>query len=187
MKFSINPNDDIEKVLIEKDAIREKVRELGVRISEDYRGKELTLVSILKGSIVFLADLMRNISMPCKVDFISVSSYRGGIETSGVVRMIMDLRESPVGKDILIIEDIVDTGYTLDYILRNFMTRDLASLKVCVLLDKFEARRKEVRVDYKGFDVPNKFLVGYGLDYRERYRNLPYVGILKPEIYRGEK
>ncbi len=184
MKFSPNPNEDISRVLITSEDIRKKVAELGAAISKDYKGKELTLVSILKGSVVFLADLLREISIPCSIDFISVSSYRGQPESSGVVRMIMDLRESPVGKNILIVEDIVDTGYTLDYLLRNLRTRSLGSLKVCVLLDKKETRKVHVPVDYCGFEVPNEFLVGYGLDYLEKYRNLPYVGVLKPEIYR---
>ncbi|PKN00860.1 MAG: hypoxanthine phosphoribosyltransferase [Elusimicrobia bacterium HGW-Elusimicrobia-1] len=187
MKLSLNPLDDIERVLIDEEAIRSKVRELGAAISRDYAGKDLTLVSILKGSVVFLADLLRNISTQCSIDFISVSSYKGEPESSGVVRMIMDLRESPVGKNILIVEDIVDTGYTLDYLCRNLLTRGLNSLAVCVLLDKTAARKKEVRVDYKGFDVPNEFLVGFGLDYKERYRNIPFVGVLKPEIYKKAK
>ena len=176
--------DDIERVLIDEDKIKSKVSELGEAISRDYAGRPLTLVSILKGSVVFLSDLMRSIKIPCNVDFISVSSYRGEPESSGVVRLIMDLRESPVGKNILIVEDIVDTGYTLDYLCRNLMTRGLSSLSVCVLLDKVAARKKEVRVDYRGFEVPNEFLVGYGLDYKEYYRNLPFVGVLKPEIYK---
>ncbi len=181
---SENITQDIDRILIDPETIKRKVVELGEAISRDYAGRPLTLVSILKGSVVFLSDLMRSIKIPCNVDFISVSSYRGEPESSGVVRLIMDLRESPVGKNILIVEDIVDTGYTLDYLCRNLMTRGLASLAVCVLLDKKAARKKEVKVDYRGFEVPNEFLVGYGLDYKEFYRNLPFVGVLKPEIYK---
>jgi len=181
---SENITQDIDRILIDPETIKRKVVELGEAISRDYAGRPLTLVSILKGSVVFLSDLMRSIKIPCNVDFISVSSYKGEPESSGVVRLIMDLRESPVGKNILIVEDIVDTGYTLDYLCRNLMTRGLASLAVCVLLDKKAARKKEVKVDYRGFEVPNEFLVGYGLDYKEFYRNLPFVGVLKPEIYK---
>jgi len=174
---------DIVRVLLTPEQIQRRVKELAAEISADYRRKELTLVSILKGSVVFLSDLMRQLDCHCAIDFIAVSSYRGQVNTSGVVRLIMDLRETPVGKNLLIVEDIIDTGYTMDYLLRNLSTRQPKSLKVCTLLDKPAARRIFIPIDYCGFSIPNEFVVGYGMDYREKYRNLDYVGVLNPRIY----
>lgn len=184
VKMQHLPHPDILEVLLTEEQIARKVKELGERISRDYKGKEVTLISVLKGSVVFLADLCRHLQVTHRVDFMAVSSYGGETESSGVVRLIMDLRESPEGRNILIVEDLVDTGLTLNYLRENLMTRKPSSLKICTLLDKPQNRRVEVTVDYKGFDIPNKFVVGYGLDYKELYRNLPYVGVLKPGVYR---
>ncbi|PIU17977.1 MAG: hypoxanthine phosphoribosyltransferase [Elusimicrobia bacterium CG08_land_8_20_14_0_20_44_26] len=175
---------DIKEILLLEKVIRKKVSELAAVINRDYRGKKPILVSILKGSVVFLCDLIRQLEIPVVLDFMSVSSYAGDSESSGVVRLLMDMRESIVGRDVLIIEDIIDTGLTLSYLKRNLMTRKPSSLKICVLLDKKACRKIEIKVDYAGFVIPNKFCVGYGLDYNQFYRELPYIGVLKPEIYR---
>ena len=178
---------DIREIILSEEAIREKVARIADKINRDYRGKRPILVSILKGSVVFLCDLMRHLEIPVVLDFMSLSSYADSTKSSGVVRLIMDMRESIVGKDVLIIEDIIDTGLTLSYLKRNLMTRKPASLKICVLLDKKECRKKPIKVDYTGFEIPNKFCVGYGLDYRQLYRELPYIGVLKPRVYRKGK
>ncbi|MDI6641185.1 MAG: hypoxanthine phosphoribosyltransferase [Elusimicrobiota bacterium] len=167
------------KVLLTGEQIQKRVRELAKQISADYKGNQPMLVSILKGSIVFLSDLIRNLDITCMIDFVAISSYFGETESSGVVRQLLDLRENPVNKDLLIVEDIVDTGTTLDYLRKNLLTRNPKSLKICVLLDKREKRQIDVPIDYTGFVIPDKFVVGYGLDYQEKYRNLPYVGVLK--------
>ena len=169
---------DIEKVLLDKAEIEGRVQELGRQISKEYAGRRLMLVGILKGSAIFLADLMRSITIDCSVDFMCLSSYSGEGST-GVVRMLLDLRESAEGKDLLIVEDIVDTGLTLHYLLENLRTRKPRSLEICAFLSKPECRKVEVDAKYVGFSIPNEFVVGYGLDYNERYRNLPYVGVLK--------
>ncbi len=179
-------NRDISKILLSEDEIREKVVQLGKKISRDYKGKKPVIVSVLKGSIIFLSDLIRQLEFPHIIDFISLSSYTS-TKSSGVVRLIMDLRESIVGKDVLVVEDIVDTGLTLSYLKRNLLTRNPKSLKICVLLDKRECREKPIKTDYTGFVIPNKFCVGYGLDWNQLYRNLPYIGILKPEVYRSRR
>lgn len=180
-------SDDIEKVLISEEEIKNKVRELGQAISSDYAGKDLVLVSVLRGAILFIADLVRAISLPVTIDFMAISSYGPSTESSGVVKVVKDLEENIVGRHVLVIEDIIDTGLTLNYLLRNLSARDPASLNVCVLLDK-AARRiaYNLPIKYKGFDVPDVFVVGYGLDFRQKYRNLPYVGILKKSIYEEE-
>lgn len=178
---------DILKVLLTKEQIQKRVKELARQISRDYQGKDLTLVATLKGSVIFLSDLIRFMNHPCAIDFIAASSYRGQVTSSGVVRLVMDLRESPVGKNLLIVEDIIDTGYTMDYLLKNLSTRQPKSLKVCTLLDKPAARKVFIPIDYRGFTIPNEFVVGYGMDYLEKYRNLPYIGVLNPEIYRERK
>jgi len=175
---------DIKEILLSEAAIKKKVRQLGKELNRDYKGKKPILVSVLKGSVVFLCDLIRELDFSPVIDFISVSSYADSTESSGVVRLLMDLRESIVGRDVIIVEDIVDTGLTLAYLKRNFLTRKPKSLKICVLLDKKECRVKKIDVDYTGFIIPNKYCVGYGLDYAQIYRNLPYIGVLKPEIYR---
>lgn len=174
--------NDMAEVLFEEEQIQARVRELGAEITRDYEGKDLLVVGILKGAIVFLADLLRSIDLKVKLDFMAVSSYGDAMESSGVVRILKDLEQSLEGKNVLIVEDIVDSGLTLNYLVQNLKSRRPASLKVCTFLDKPERRQVEVQVDYKGFSIPDKFVVGYGLDYAERYRNLPYIGILKPEL-----
>ncbi len=176
---------DLERVLISEEQIRECVREMGRKITEDFAGEELTVVCILKGSTVFFADLVREIKLDTVFDFMIVKSYGGGTESSGNVRFVKDLDESITGKNVLIVEDIIDSGLTLTFLKNNLITRGAKSLKICTLLDK-PSRRKPgatITVDYCGFKIPNEFVVGYGLDYNEHYRNLPMVGILKPEIY----
>ena len=175
---------DIGEVLITEEQIRAKVRELGGQISADYASSSVTLVSVLKGSLPFMADLMRAISIPVQIDLMEVSSYGGtATETSGLVRILKDLRESIEGKDVLIVEDIIDTGLTLNYLLRYLRGKNPRSLRVCTLLDKPARRLVDIQVDYVGFTIPDQFVVGYGLDYGELYRNLKFVGVLKPEVY----
>jgi hypoxanthine phosphoribosyltransferase len=169
------------KVFIPAGSIKQKVKSLAARISRDYSGKELLIVSVLKGSVIFFSDLIRRLSVDCGVDFISVSSYKG-TDSSGEIRFLADLKESPRGKNILLVEDIIDSGCTLDYLKKNLLARKAASVRVCVLLDKKTARKTVVKVDYKGFTIPNKFVVGYGLDYNEQYRGLPYIGLLNKTI-----
>lgn len=176
--------EDVSEVLLNEEQIQQRIRELAEQVSQDYQGKDLLLVCILKGGVLFLADLMRQLDIPHAIDFMAISSYGAGTESSGVVRILMDLNTSIEGKNVLIVEDIVDTGHTLDYILRNLSTRRPASLKVCALLNKPSRRQVEVPIHYVGFDIPNKFVIGYGLDFGEKYRNLPFVGVLKPEFYR---
>ena len=176
-------NNEVSEILLTQEDIEQKVKEIAKRIFVDYRGKDLILVSILKGSVVFLVNLMKFLPMHLAIDFIEISSYED-TESSGVVRLISDLREPIKGKDILIVEDVVDTGLTLSYLKRNLLTRKPKSLKICVLLDKPDRRRIKIDLDYVGFYIPDKFVIGYGLDYRERYRNLPYIGVLKPEIFK---
>ncbi len=175
--------NDIQKILISEEELRNKVAELGRQISEDYKDKNLMMVSVLKGSVVFMADLMRAITIPASIDFMSVSSYGSGIKTTGVVRIIKDLDEALTGKDIQIVEDILDSGMTLSYLKEHIGAKDAKSIRVATLLDKPERRQVNIVPDYKGFVVPDEFGVGYGLDYDEKYRNLPYVGILKPCVY----
>jgi hypoxanthine phosphoribosyltransferase len=175
--------EDVSEVLLSEEQIQARIGELAEQISADYRGKDLLLVCVLKGGILFLTDLMRQLDISHAIDFMAISSYGAGTETTGVVRILMDLNTSIEGKNVLIVEDIVDTGHTLDYILRNLSTRRPASLKVCTLLNKPSRRVIEVPIHYVGFDIPNKFVIGYGLDFGERYRNLPFVGVLKPEFY----
>jgi len=176
--------EDVSEVLLSEEQIQDRIRELAEQISADYQGKDLLLVCVLKGGVMFLTDLMRHLDIPHAIDFMAISSYGGSTETSGVVRILMDLNTSIEGKNVLVVEDIVDTGHTLDYILRNLSTRRPASLKVCSLLNKPSRRKMEVPIHYIGFDIPNKFVIGYGLDFGEKYRNLPFVGVLKPEFYR---
>ena len=175
---TIPVHPDVEKVLIDPAALHKRVRELGAEISRDYAGRHPTLLGILKGSVVFLGDLLRAITLDCSVDFISVSSYSGRGST-GEVRMLLDLRESAVGKDLIIGEDITDSGLTLHYLLDSLTNRNPRSLAVCTLLDKPDCRKVAVAAKYVGFRIANEFVIGYGLDYNEKYRNLPYVGVLK--------
>ncbi len=174
-------HQDIERVLLDEDAIQARIRELGAQITKDYQGRRPVLIGILKGSILFLSDLLREIRLDCSVDFMSAASYEGGSST-GVVRLLLDLRESVQGKDVLVVEDIVDTGLTISYLEQNLRTRGPKSLSVCTLLDKPDCRKVTVSPKYTGFEIPNEFVVGYGLDYNERYRNLPYIGILKQAV-----
>ena len=157
--------------------------EIGAQISRDYAGKRLVMVSVLKGSVVFMADLMRAVTVPAEIDFMCVSSYGSGVKTSGVVKIIKDLDNDLAGMDLLLVEDILDSGMTLEYIKKLLLGRNPNSIKICTLLDKPERRKADVAADYKGFEVPDEFVVGYGLDYAEKYRNLPYIGVLKPSVY----
>ncbi|NMA35175.1 MAG: hypoxanthine phosphoribosyltransferase [Clostridiaceae bacterium] len=174
---------DIEEVLVSREQISEMVKRLGRRISEDYAGKELVLVGVLKGGFIFLADLMREISIPVDMDFIAVSSYGESTRSSGVVRIIKDIDLDVVGKHVLIVEDLVDTGLTLRHLKDLFNTRGPKSVKICTAFDKPSRRKVEIEVEYNGIEVPDKFIVGYGLDYAGRYRNLPDVCTLKEEVY----
>lgn len=175
--------NDIEKVLVSEDELAEIVKKLGAQISEDYKNEDLILVSVLKGSVIFMADIMRAITVPCTIDFMAVSSYADGTESTGVVKIIKDLDISIEGKNLLIIEDILDSGRTLSYIKEMLLTRKPKSIKICTLFDKPERRQVELYADYIGCKVPNEFIVGYGLDYNEYYRNLPYIGALKRSVY----
>lgn len=175
--------NDIKEILLTEETIRERIKEMGQQISKDYNGKELLLIGILKGSVPFMADLMKEISIYCNMDFMAVSSYGDSTETSGVVRILKDLDHEIKGKEVLIVEDIIDSGYTLQYLVKYLKSRNPNSVEIACLLDKPERREATTQVRYLGFEVPNYFLVGYGLDYAERYRNLPYIGILKEEIY----
>lgn len=170
----------IEKTLISESQIQQRVKELAEEINRDYAGKVPTLVSILKGGIIFLTDLMRQLRVLHEIDFMSVSSYDSGTQTTGVVRILADLSRNIEGKDVIIVEDIVDSGLTLDYIRHILLARRPRSLKICTLLDKKARRLVEVPIDYVGFEIPDEFVIGYGLDYREKYRNLPYVAIMAP-------
>lgn len=174
---------NIGSVLISEQIIKEKISELGEKINKDYDGKDLLIIGVLKGSMVFMADLMRAININTKIDFMCVSSYGTSTRTSGQVRILMDLREPIDGKDLLIIEDILDSGVTLSYLVDVLKARNPASIAVCTLLDKPARRKSEVEVKYRGFEIPDEFVVGYGLDYAEDYRNLPFIGVLKPEVY----
>jgi len=176
---------DVEKILISEEEIKEICKRLGEEISRDYAGKKLLLVSVLKGAVVFMADIMRNITCECEIDFLAVSSYSGS-KTTGVVKFKKDMDVDPDGMDILIVEDILDSGITLSYLKQVLLQRNAASLKVCAFLDKPANRKADIQADYVGKVVPDEFIIGYGLDYNEKYRNLPYVGILKREIYAGE-
>jgi len=175
---------DLDRLLVTRQKIREKVQELGRRITEDYQGKEPVMVCILKGACVFFADLIREIDLPLTLDFMAISSYGSATKTSGVVRILKDLDQTVLGKDVIIVEDIVDSGVTLNYLKQILRQRGAATLKIAALLDK-PARRKipDLKVDYVCFDIPDAFVVGYGLDYDQRYRNLPDIGVLSPAIY----
>lgn len=178
--------DDVATVLIPSEQIQAKVAELGGRISADYAAREVILVSVLKGSLPFMADLMRAITIPVQIDLMEVSSYGGTTtESTGLVRILKDLSSSIEGKHVLIVEDIIDTGLTLNYLIRYLRGKNPASLRICTLLDKPARRLVEIPIDYLGFTIPDQFVVGYGLDYGERYRNLPFIGVLRPEVYSG--
>lgn len=176
-------NDDIRAVLVSEQQLKDKVAQLGAQISQDYADKDLVLVSILKGAVVFMADLMRAVTIPCSIDFMVVSSYGAGTTTTGLVKIIKDLDSELSGKDVLIVEDILDTGVTLSNLVPMLKMRNPNSVRICAILDKPSRRRADIQADYIGFQVPDEFVVGYGLDYDEKYRNLPYVGVLKPSVY----
>ena len=178
-----NMKEDVLRVLLSEDEISEKVRELGGKITADYKNSNLMLVTVLKGAVVFLADLMRQIDVPAEIDFMVVSSYGSGVKSSGVVKIVKDLDVPLAGKDILIVEDILDSGLTLSYIKELLESRGPRSIRIATLLDKPSRRKVDLQADYIGFSVPDEFVIGYGLDYDEKYRNLPYIGILKPEVY----
>lgn len=176
-------DEDIKEVLYNEEQLRKRVKEIGSKISEDYNGKDLILIGVLKGSVIFMADLMKEINIPCNMDFMAVSSYGNSSETSGVVRILKDLDFEIENRDVLIVEDIIDSGVTLRYLVDYLNGRKPASIKIVCLLNKEERRQSNIDVKYIGFDVPDYFLVGYGLDYAEKYRNLPYIAILKEEVY----
>lgn len=181
MKY--NMKDDIEEILLTEKDLQKAVKKLGKQISTDYEGKNLMLVAVLKGSVIFMADLMRAITIPISIDFMSVSSYGGGVKSTGIVKIIKDLDHDISGYDILIVEDILDSGLTLSYLTNVLRQRKVNSIRIATLLDKPERRQVDIKPDYACFVVPDKFVVGYGLDYDQKYRNLPYVGVVKPEVY----
>lgn len=176
-------NNDIKYTLFSEEKLAGVVKDLGKQISEDYKGRNLLLVSILKGSVVFMTDLMRSITIPCEIDFMAVSSYGSGTKSSGTVRILKDLDRDIRGYDVLIVEDILDSGMTLSYLMDLLYARNPHSIRICTLFDKPDRRAVDIYADYKGCEVPDEFIVGYGLDFDEKYRNLPYVGVLKEEIY----
>jgi hypoxanthine phosphoribosyltransferase len=178
-------HDDVELVLLDTETVATRVRELGVELTADFADRDPILVSVLKGSLVFLADLIRAMEMPVSIDLMEVSSYGAGTETSGQVRILKDLSKSIQGRHVIVVEDIIDTGLTLNYLLRYLADKGPASITIVCLLDKPARRLAEIPIDYTGFSIPDRFVVGYGLDYDERYRNLPYVGVLKPSVYGG--
>jgi hypoxanthine phosphoribosyltransferase len=177
---------DVKEVLISSEKIEAKVREIGARITEDYRGEKPLLIGILRGAVVVMSDLMRNIDLQCELDFMDISSYGTGTSSSGVVRILKDLEEDITNRHILIVEDIIDTGLTLSYLMRSLHARKPASLEICALLSKPSRRRAELDVRYLGFEVPDEFVVGYGLDYAGAYRNLPDICVLKPEVFAAD-
>ena len=172
----------VSEVLIDEDRLRARVAELGEEISADYAGREPLLIGVLKGAVFFMADLMRHLTVACEVDFMAISSYGASTDSSGVVRILKDLDINIDGRDVLVVEDIIDSGLTLSYLIRNLEAREPASLEVCALMTKPERREIDVPVRYVGFEIPNRFVIGYGLDFAERYRNLPYVGVLHPNL-----
>ena len=176
-------SQDIERVLLSEEQLRQRVRELGEEISKEYAGKEILMIGVLRGAVMFMADLARAITVPVMIDFMAVSSYGTSTSSSGIVRILKDLDEEVAGKHVLIVEDIIDSGLTLSYLVDNIKSRQPASVRICTLLNKPERRKVDLEVNYNGFVVPDEFVVGYGLDYAEKYRNVPFIGILKPAIY----
>ncbi len=173
---------DVAEVLVDADALRARVAELGAEITEDYAERDLLLVGVLKGAIFFIADLMRELRVPCEIDFMAISSYGAATDSSGVVRILKDLDINVAGRDVLVVEDIIDSGLTLSYLMRNLSARKPASLEVITLLTKPDRREIDVPVRYVGFEIPNRFVIGYGLDFAERYRNLPYVAVMHADL-----
>ncbi len=176
-------NNDIKEILIDENSLQAKVKELGAKIAEDYKGKDLLLICVLKGAVVFVSDLMKRINLPLEIDFMAVSSYGCDTKSSGVVRILKDLDKGVEGKHILIVEDIIDSGLTLSYLIENLKARCPESVEICTILDKPNRRTANINIKYTGFQVPDEFVIGYGLDYAEKYRNLPYVAVLKEEVY----
>jgi len=176
-------HDDVEEVLLTGEQIQARVAELGAQLAADYAGRDPVLVSVLKGSIVFLADLVRRTEIPLSIDLMEVSSYGASTESSGQVRILKDLSMAIDGRDVIVVEDIIDTGLTLNYLMRYLHDKGPASIRICCLLDKPARRLADITIDYRGFTIPDRFVVGYGLDYDERYRNLPYIGVLRPSVY----
>jgi hypoxanthine phosphoribosyltransferase len=172
----------VGEILIDEDALQARILELGAEISADYKGRDLLLVGVLKGAVFFMADLMRELTVPCEIDFMAISSYGAATDSSGVVRILKDLDINVAGRDVLVVEDIIDSGLTLSYLMRNLTARKPSSLEVVALLTKPERREIEVPVRYVGFEIPNRFVIGYGLDFAERYRNLPYVAVLHADL-----
>ncbi len=172
----------VEEILVDEAALQARVAELGAEISADYRDRDLLLIGVLKGAIFFMADLMRQIDLPCEVDFMAISSYGAGVDSSGVVRILKDLDMPIENRNVVIVEDIVDSGLTLSYLLRNLEARHPASVEICALLTKPDRRENDVECRYVGFEIPNRFVIGYGLDFAERYRNLPYIGVLREDL-----
>lgn len=175
--------DDVERVLISTEELKQRIADMGKQISQDYADKEILMIGVLRGAVIFMADLARAIDIPVAIDFMAVSSYGSGTSSSGVVRILKDLDETVEGKHILVVEDIIDSGLTLNYLLDNIKSRKPASLRMCTLLNKPERRKVNVHIDYNGFTIPDHFVIGYGLDYAEKYRNLPFIGVLKPVVY----
>jgi hypoxanthine phosphoribosyltransferase len=178
-------HDDVEEILLTEEEISERVAQLGAQLEADYAGRDPVLVSVLKGSIIFLADLIRAMQTSLALDLMEVSSYGASTESSGQVRILKDLSKPIEGRDVIVVEDIIDTGLTLNYLLRYLHDKGPASIRICCLLDKPARRLAEIPIDYRGFTIPDRFVVGYGLDYDERYRNLPFIGVLKPSVYGG--
>jgi hypoxanthine phosphoribosyltransferase len=174
---------DVEEILLSSEQVQARVAELGAQLAVDYAGRDPVLVSVLKGSIIFLADLVRAMPIPLSIDLMEVSSYGASTESSGQVRILKDLSTSIEGREVVVVEDIIDTGLTLNYLLRYLHDKGPASIKICCLLDKPARRLAEIEIDYRGFTIPDRFVIGYGLDYGERYRNLPYIGVLRPSVY----
>jgi hypoxanthine phosphoribosyltransferase len=172
----------VGEILVDEEALQARIKELGREISNDYAGRDLLLIGVLKGAVFFMADLMRRLTVSCEVDFMAISSYGGATDTSGVVRILKDLDLNIDGRDVLVVEDIIDSGLTLSYLMRNLEAREPASLEICSLLTKPGRRRIDVPVRYVGFEIPDRFVIGYGLDFAERYRNLPYVAVLSDEM-----
>ena len=172
----------VSEVLIDEERLRGRIAELGEEVSHDYAGRDLLLVGVLKGAVFFMADLMRHLTVTCEIDFMAISSYGAATDSSGVVRILKDLDINIAGREVLVVEDIIDSGLTLSYLMRNLEAREPASLEICALLTKPERREIDVPVRYVGFEIPNRFVIGYGLDFGERYRNLPYVGVLDPDL-----
>jgi hypoxanthine phosphoribosyltransferase len=181
----VSIHDDVEEILLDSTTVADRVAELGAQLTADYAGRDPVLVSVLKGSLIFLSDLIRAMEVPVSIDLMEVSSYGAGTETSGQVRILKDLSGSIEGRHVIVVEDIIDTGLTLNYLLKYLADKGPASVSIVCLLDKPARRLAEIPIDYRGFTIPDRFVIGYGLDYDERYRNLPYIGVLKPSVYGG--